>query len=158
MKMTIAQEDKRARACKLARDWRQKHPDKVREYHRVYRLKYPEKERLRVIKSKRKNYPTTGKNNHLLRSYGITIEQYNQTLINQGGVCAICKGLSTDGKSLHVDHNHKLGGIRGLLCSRCNKVLGSMRDDISLLKEVIKYLESNGAKETNTTDSERPEV
>lgn len=60
-----------------------------------------------------------------LRSrYGITVADYDAMLSAQNGLCAICDQPSTNGKRLHVDHNHETGKVRGLLCTSCNFRLG----------------------------------
>ena len=78
------------------------------------------------------------------KRYGITPEIYDEMLKQQDGGCAICgrdKAHRTQ-KYLHVDHNHKTGKVRGLLCVRCNTVIGNSRDSIMILKNAIKYLDS----------------
>lgn len=57
----------------------------------------------------------------------------------QGGVCAACK---TD-KPKHVDHDHKTGRVRGMLCSLCNQALGNVRDDVKRLQGLINYLHND---------------
>jgi len=63
-------------------------------------------------------------------TYNITEEEYQKMLDEQNGVCKICGNLPTEhgknkmSKVLHIDHDHKTGEIRGLLCSRCNGALG----------------------------------
>lgn len=62
----------------------------------------------------------------LKRLFGITWEQYDQMLSSQGGVCALC-GDPPKGKRLAVDHDHKTGKVRGLLCSFCNhRIIGKV--------------------------------
>jgi len=78
------------------------------------------------------------RNSHLVRTYGISIEQYNQLFVDQNGVCAICGG--TDIKKLSVDHNHITGQIRGLLCQACNAGIGFLKDDINILVSAVEYL------------------
>ena len=77
------------------------------------------------------------------RTKGInfTIEQYNDLLEKQNGVCAIC-GVekNKNNSSLCVDHDHKTGKIRGLLCHLCNTAIGKFNDDILLLEKAIKYI------------------
>lgn len=83
---------------------------------------------------------------HLLRTYGLTQEQYDSMLEHQGGVCAICGGKRR--YLLAVDHDHKTGQLRGLLCKLCNsRLLTSVRDDVDALKRAIVYLESPPALE-----------
>lgn len=75
--------------------------------------------------------------------FKITIEEYLQMLNEQNEVCAICNEPCALGRRLAVDHDHKTGRVRGLLCSRCNTSIGKFNDDVSLLKSAIKYLERN---------------
>lgn len=60
----------------------------------------------------------------------------------QGGKCDIC-GISKKEDRLHVDHDHATGRIRGLLCHRCNSMLGLARDDTTILANGVKYLEKD---------------
>lgn len=78
----------------------------------------------------------------LYEAYGITIEQYEEMLENQGGVCAICGSPPPNDyhKRLNVDHCHSTGLVRGLLCRGCNQGLGNFRDDIDLMLNGISYL------------------
>jgi len=76
-----------------------------------------------------------------LQSYGITIEQYDELLRAQGGVCAACAAPPTEKRLLDVDHDHRTGRVRGLLCRRCNRALGSLRDDPELARKLATYLE-----------------
>lgn len=73
--------------------------------------------------------------------YGLTVEQYEQLLVKQGGRCAICQTEQGTGRdSLHVDHDHAHGPVRGLLCKRCNVGLGLFRDNAVSLQRAIEYL------------------
>jgi formate dehydrogenase maturation protein FdhE len=75
-----------------------------------------------------------------MRTYGITAEEYDAILDEQGGVCAIC-GKRPVSKMFSVDHDHKTMRIRGLIHgSPCNQLLGNARDDIVRLQAAIKYL------------------
>lgn len=75
----------------------------------------------------------------LKMKYGITLEDYDDMLDEQGGVCAIC-GNPPTGRRLAVDHNHEIGVFRGLLCNNCNRGIGHLKEDIKILKQAIKYL------------------
>lgn len=75
----------------------------------------------------------------LKRKYGITADQYQQMLEEQGGVCAICKTPPTNRK-LVVDHCHQSGVVRGLLCNHCNSMLGFSRDKLAVLVALNEYL------------------
>lgn len=73
-----------------------------------------------------------------LQKYGITAEQYNQMFATQDGVCAIC-GRPPKTKRLHVDHDHKTGKIRSLLCMMCNTKLGIIENPKKEYLDYIKY-------------------
>jgi hypothetical protein len=72
---------------------------------------------------------------------GITHEERDALLKEQGGKCAAC-GTHDPGsvKGWHVDHCHKNGGIRGILCATCNIALGQVNDSVERLEALIKYL------------------
>lgn len=71
--------------------------------------------------------------------YGLTLEEYKDMEEEQGGRCAIC-GEVPDRHRLYVDHDHKTGEVRGLLCSRCNMGLGQFRDNPRFLEAALDYL------------------
>ena len=74
------------------------------------------------------------------RTYGITLEDFNTRLREQGNVCAICKKANKSTKRhFAVDHNHKTGEIRGILCYGCNRALHIL-DSEELLIAAIEYL------------------
>jgi len=70
-------------------------------------------------------------------------------------VCALCESLPTAGISLHVDHDHGTGEIRGLLCVRCNNALGLFREDPDLLKRAARYVTADAKYRSQRTRSER---
>lgn len=79
------------------------------------------------------------RNNHYLRNFGITLEEYELRLTAQNGVCAICQG-EPGYRSLHVDHCHTTGKIRSLLCYNCNRGLGHFQHNPDLLIEAGAYM------------------
>jgi hypothetical protein len=79
-----------------------------------------------------------------LKRYGLTVVEYNRLLEEQQYVCAICKMPNNTNKSLSVDHNHKNGQIRGLLCNHCNRALGLLRDNVDVLQSAVIYLQKDG--------------
>jgi len=79
----------------------------------------------------------------LKHSYGITLAQYEEFLSKQKGVCAICKNKCSTNRRLAVDHDHRTGKVRGLLCARCNKGLGEFQDNPQLIKKAINYLKKH---------------
>jgi hypothetical protein len=77
----------------------------------------------------------------LKHNYGITKTDYEKLLVSQGGKCAGCGVLQgTKSKRLYVDHCHRTGKIRGLLCAKCNFVLGHANDDEQILLRLAEYL------------------
>ncbi len=110
-----------------------------------------------------KNNKVSCRESQLKYKFGITLEEYNHMAESQGGVCAICekvndtrkKGTNNDGKdvkmSLAVDHNHKTGRVRGLLCGKCNTSLGGFKDNPALLGRAIRYLEKSEQYDVQTS-------
>jgi hypothetical protein len=77
---------------------------------------------------------------HILKTYGITSEQYEALYEAQGGVCWICRRASGKVRKLAVDHDHKTGYVRGLLCRPCNSLLAHIRDDYDTAWRISSYL------------------
>lgn len=78
------------------------------------------------------------------RKFGITREEYVNLFKLQGGLCAICR-LARTGKhgNLVVDHCHRTGRVRGLLCNYCNTGIGQLMDSPDLLEKAAQYLRTN---------------
>lgn len=124
----------------------------IKEYRKQYYLKNKEKE-LKYQKQQRLNNPEyikqyyktlkgkeTQRRADLKLRYGITIEDYDQMFELQNGKCKVCGSEDNGNKRFHIDHNHKSGKIRGLLCNRCNLMLGHAKEDIEILTKAIQYL------------------
>jgi len=75
-------------------------------------------------------------------AYGVTLQEYASLFDQQGGVCAICKGKPDIWNTLAVDHCHVTGRIRGLLCNKCNSILGLAKDQPGLLVKACRYLQT----------------
>ena len=76
-----------------------------------------------------------------LKKYGITIDQYDAMLKFQNNCCNICKTHKSEfKKNLAVDHCHKTGKVRKLLCHKCNTTLGLMDENIDNLNKLIEYI------------------
>lgn len=100
------------------------------------------------LKAYRQLSPHIEKGRALRESFGISLEQYQEMHNEQDGKCKICGQPETqkrNGKvrALAVDHNHKTGKIRGLLCSDCNTGIGKLKEDVEILQNAIRYLTTN---------------
>lgn len=84
-----------------------------------------------------RRYPDRVRNTDLQQRYGITLEDYHSLLARQLGKCAICGTAETQ---LKVDHNHRTGQVRGLLCHLCNAMIGCAREEIAILASAAAYL------------------
>lgn len=83
-----------------------------------------------------------------MTNYGLTVEQWQAMVDAQGNRCAICGSPPVPGsgpatKRLHVDHDHRTGKNRALLCNACNRALGYFRDDRDRLLAAARYLEEH---------------
>lgn len=78
-----------------------------------------------------------------LRQYGMNDAIYAAMLASQGGRCAICRTdtPSTRRDYFDIDHCHRTGKIRGLLCETCNRAIGLMKDDAQRLRDAADYVE-----------------
>ena len=119
------------------------------EFHRTSKKSNPDG-RINYCKDCREK---TGRRSYLKRRFGITPEDYESMLEGQGGGCAICgrfdglhQGRSRLGREeeptrFAVDHCHKTGVVRGLLCMNCNTAIGCFQDNTSILEKAIEYLQ-----------------
>lgn len=109
-------------------------------YAKKWRQDNPDREKANKRRWQKSLTPRYNWNNHLMVRYGITAEQWEEKLAQQGGVCAICKKVDPRGRRLSVDHCHTTGQVRGLLCDRCNTLLGRVDDDRDILISAADYL------------------
>ena len=78
-----------------------------------------------------------------LKQYGITRDDYDAMLSDQGGVCAVCKTpgkTSSRSNRMAVDHDHQTGRVRGLLCGRCNTLISKLDESPGWIISALKYL------------------
>lgn len=132
--------------CKLcvfdrSNSWRKRNPEKVKEIKRNTYLRHIGKYNQEAILRKYKN---------------ITREDYEKLLNYHNNKCGICNREETrivrkDGTAspLSIDHDHKTGKIRGLLCNKCNRALGYFEDSITSLMNAIDYLKRTSSESDN---------
>lgn len=104
------------RAAVYAKDWSRKNKDKMRVYRR---------------------------RNLLKNQYGLSIEDYEQMVEAQNGLCAVCEKEPEGGRHevLYVDHDHATGRTRLLLCAKCNFAIGLLGDDVEVARRLVAYLQ-----------------
>lgn len=91
-------------------------------------------------------FSATQRRSALKRKYRLTEEDVAQLLADQGGSCAICGSMPESNATLHVDHCHATGRVRGLLCNKCNRALGYFRDSPQTLLRAAAYLRASTPK------------
>ena len=109
-----------------AQAWRDANPQRYAENQRRYKSTI--------------DYPAVMRAAHLKRKFGITPEDYDRRLSQQRGGCAVCGRAPKTGKSLHIDHDHETGYVRGLLCFKCNAALGQLGDDLGRIERALTYV------------------
>lgn len=91
---------------------------------------------LAAERRRRAEQPEAFRETKLKHRYGLTQEQYRALLDGQGGICALCR----DRAAVDVDHDHKTGKVRAMLCRGCNVGLGLFADSPERLQAAIEYL------------------
>lgn len=107
---------------------------------RAYQKRTEQRRRWRVENPERWSFK---QREHMLRRYGLTVEEYADLLAGQDGCCAICKSPDprTRGRKVFaVDHDHATGAVRGLLCMICNTGIGGLADNPVLVAQALAYL------------------
>lgn len=100
------------------------------------RLYWKEYSKLKRVQKRYDSYKS-----NLKIKFGLTLEQYNEILIKQNFCCALCERHVSQFKiRLAVDHDHKTGRIRGLLCTSCNVALAVLGDSEESIQNVLDYL------------------
>jgi hypothetical protein len=120
------------------------------EHRRAHAQAYREKNRAAILEKKRQWYRETTserkrQDQHFRTRYGITADEYDRMFEAQGGVCKICSKPETRKQKgrvlrLDVDHDPVTGGVRGLLCHKCNTGLGFACHEVQRLLDIIDYL------------------
>jgi hypothetical protein len=130
----------------------------------MLRIKYPYCRECRILatanhhakaESKKKHrdwynrkYKDISEDKRMKKQYGISLEDYKKMSELQKGLCLICKKpeltfLNQTARKLSIDHCHKTGKVRGLLCQKCNMAIGIFSESEDILNSAIKYLSNN---------------
>jgi hypothetical protein len=142
-----------------------KAPDSMSDADKVaaYRVNAAEKERARKaweedllrLELRKQHAARDPADAHRLREYDLSVVEHRKLFIQQNGVCAICREPETAStgegitkpRALGVDHDHRSGRVRALLCLRCNLAIGHLRESPLLARAVATYLEQQLTKE-----------
>lgn len=109
-----------------AREWAENNRQRRAAYQADYRQRPERKRAMRDL--------------YYRRTYGLSADEVDEMLAEQNGRCAICGAMPERLASMHIDHDHDHGHLRGLLCSSCNQGLGLFKDDPALLLRAAVYL------------------
>lgn len=146
---------KKVRAQNLA--WRKANPERVkligRRWYKANKKKLsaqrlarrkanPERYRAAARRWEKKN-PERCIAGLLRRKYGIDLKEYKNMLCHQNNACAICKTRFSRVLGPNIDHCHKTGKVRGILCAHCNRGLGSFKDSTKSLHKAASYLKES---------------
>jgi hypothetical protein len=127
---------------KANREQYEKNPQKWKDYAKVWKKENKDKVSMSYQRHAEHNKKKS-RENRIKKTYGITQEDYQRMYDEQNGLCAICGEPSI--KNFHIDHDHKNKNVRGLLCPACNKALGFVKEDISILEKMMRYINGNKA-------------
>jgi hypothetical protein len=147
----IEGESSRDRSLRLKREWwardyandPQKYLDRNKKQYQENPEPARQREKKRVEKIKKETpekLKRDTRDSRLKHLYGISLEEYNAMLEEQQYVCKICRRPNSRNHPLSVDHCHRTGKVRALLCVKCNVGLGSLDDSIERLEEALLYL------------------
>ena len=115
----------------------------VKEYNKansnIFKNSYLKHREKRLLSGKLyiQNNQDKRRNRRLISRYGIDLMQYENMLTNQQNRCKICERNT----KLFVDHCHKTGKVRGLLCSKCNQGIGLFNEDLEIINKEINYIQ-----------------
>lgn len=128
---------------------------KTKEQNNIYYKRWRElnkedynKKRKEWADKNREKRTRQARSSHLRVKFGISLDEYEEIFKKQNGLCAICNKkqkiskdiLGRKNYNLYIDHCHKSGKIRGLLCNKCNQGIGYLCEDIEIIKKAIIYL------------------
>ena len=124
------------------RAWQLANPDKRKaacaKYNHSLKAKIADK---RYNMSKKNKI--SQRKHDLKKKYGLSLEEYFSMIDQQGGICAVCSGPPVGHGHLVVDHDHKTGTVRKLLCDKCNLGLGYFNDNPELMEKAAAYVRNH---------------
>ena len=124
--------------------WHQDNSDKVKKYREKWAMENPD---WFDTHKQTEAYKESRRGIRYKNRYGITLEQYKEMYKNQKGLCAICNNPPPLGERLYVDHNHKTGKVRELVCRPHNSGISFFNDDPELLRRAANYVEKHSKED-----------
>jgi Recombination endonuclease VII len=125
-----------------AKRFRERHPERVAaaktRYRKANKKRVEATQRAWTIKNRTRLAPLRRAADRK-KKYGMSSSEFDALLSSQDHRCAIC-AVGISGAKAHVDHDHKTGVVRGLLCGSCNRGLGSLEDSRDRLSAALRYL------------------
>lgn len=129
--------------CKAYKPLSEYHKDKTTRYGVSVSCKECSNDRSKTLHKNRMlsdpTYALNKKNQYIKHKWGMSREEYDARLLAQDGKCAVCKQEQPTAY-WHLDHNHKTGALRDFLCSNCNRGIGHLKEDLTILNNAIEYL------------------
>ena len=141
----------RARSIEHGKEWARKN----RERHRANNKRWRQENQEYLREYRRKNRHQQRKS-WIKLNYGLSWNEYEAMFDAQDGKCAIC-GSPNPGRGAHwfdVDHDHRSGRVRGLLCHSCNVGLGAFKDDLEIVRRAVQYMLTLSVAEEGTADAD----
>jgi hypothetical protein len=136
----------KSRSCGCINKMSEEDKERYRIKEQIRKKEYYQKNRESIIE-RRKNKPKTSKEKRfqytIKHKYGITVEEYEAWYIVQRGRCYICDKPFVEGdtwRKICIDHNHKTGEMRSLLCKKCNLGLSFFDEDPDILTRAALYI------------------
>jgi hypothetical protein len=158
--MIETEAERKQRNARTAKRWRSRHPEQAKQVSRDNerrRMLRPEvREAKRNWNRKNQDRVKLYSKRTLAKTYGLSIEEYDNFFVEHGNVCAICQKPERLARRLSIDHDHKCCPsfkscgtcIRGLLCSLCNQGIGCLSDDPEILLRAAAYLQKKKKAQT----------
>lgn len=140
----LSNPEKRENNRRRQRAWENKNKDANYKRRKEREKANPELKHRRKARQYRwySNNTAYYQNLHLKKRYGLTLDERNSLLVRQGG-CASCGSLDPASKNgWHVDHCHRTGRVRGVVCQPCNLMIGFAEESTAILEQCAAYLES----------------
>ena len=134
-------EKESARIRKYNQEHKEKSSVRQKRYYEIHK-----EERNAKARKYRQEHPGITRRWTLKYRYNLSLEQVDELLIKQDHKCLICENHLKEAQRC-VDHDHKTGKVRGILCQSCNRILGACGDDPNLLNNAIAYLKNHSDME-----------